>query len=61
MSMYIKKIDSGMVDVFLGRGWINWVRYEYVEGRWVRTKGLRPDQGVHRKIVDKIEQFNSRK
>lgn len=59
--MYIKSVNANMKDVFLGKGWDNWCRYELVDGRWTRTKGLKPDHAVHRKIVEKIENYNSRK
>lgn len=57
--MYIKTVDENTKDVFLGKGWLNWCRYEYKDGRWNRTKGLRPDHNIHRKIVEKIEGFHS--
>jgi hypothetical protein len=59
--MYIKSVDVNNKDVFLGKGWENWCRYSRVEGRWTRTKGLRPDHAIHRKIVEKIEGYASRK
>jgi hypothetical protein len=57
--VYIKSVDENTKDVFLGKGWANWVRYTMKEGRWVRTAGLRPDHTIHRKIVDRIENFFS--
>lgn len=59
--MYIKSVNANMKDVFLGKGWDNWCRYELQENRWVRTGGLRPDHAIHRKIVEKIENYISRR
>lgn len=57
--MYIKSVDVVTKDIFLGnKGWDNWTRYSFVDGKWVQTKGLRVDAKVHSVIVDKITTWN---
>jgi hypothetical protein len=35
----IKKVKFNIFDVWFGRGWYNWVRMIYREGKWQYLKG----------------------
>ncbi len=59
--MFIKSVSADCKDVFLGRGWENWVRYERdASGKWHATKGLRPDKTINDKIVHKLTTWQQR-
>jgi len=61
--MYIKSVSEVSKDVFLGvRGWDQWARYEYVNGKWTRTKGVvRPDAATEKRIIERIESYGQRR
>lgn len=57
--MLIKTIDRSTKDVFLGKGWLNWVRYAKTSKGWEPVKGLRPNKETHEQIVKKITEWEA--
>lgn len=54
--MYIKAAGGSIRDVFLAKGWNNWIRYEkQPDGKWVRVAGLTPNQPTEQQIKRRLE------
>lgn len=59
--MYIKTVDNTHKDVFIGRGWKQWVRYENKpKAGWLPTVGFMPNKDLHDKIVEKLKAWEVR-
>ncbi len=59
--MYIKNRGYDMKDVFLGKGWLNWVCYQQqADGSWKRIKGLEVDKHTDEKIRTRLNAWTSR-
>lgn len=57
--MYVKPVDVDTRDVFLGKGWENWVRYRKVAGFWKRVGGLSPNYETEQQILRRLDSWGS--
>jgi hypothetical protein len=57
-TMFIKTIDHNTKDVFLGKGWDNWVRVTKTDNKFLRTAGMTITMDVTNKINDRIKQMD---
>ena len=46
----IKHVSNGIVDVFTGRGWKNWSRFQIEGNKLVLKKGSPVDKQVYKQL-----------
>lgn len=55
--MYIKTLNHNTKDVFLGKGWDNWVRVTRSGDKFLRTDGMHCPPVVMTKLNERIKAF----
>ena len=60
--MFIKSVDLNAKDIFLGKGWENWVRYSRnnPSDPWKREKGMLPTPETDAQIIRKLTEWDER-
>ena len=57
--MFVKSVDVHVRDVFLGKGWENWVRYSKESGNWKRVGGLAPNFETEQQILRRLDSWGT--
>jgi len=57
--MFIKSVDVHVRDIFLGKGWENWIRYSKASGHWKRIGGLGPNYETEQQILKRLDSWGT--